>query len=98
MMGQHSIPPLQAAAKSGRVLAFPVARQITLVRAAAEAIRTRPHAASDRYWRTTCRMILARLHAVGLGVDAANVELQAFAAAVRREIARKDQGDVNTGS
>ncbi|MBB4103555.1 DUF6074 family protein [Allorhizobium borbori] len=64
------------------VIPFPIERQAALIDETVRVLRRKEGIAADRFWRLTCRRLLARLQVQGFSEQVAEAEIRAFVCAV----------------
>lgn len=73
---------------SAEVIAFPVDRQLVHVRQTARQLEQRTGALAEKFWKTECNRLYARLQVQGLAHAEIKIEMDRFADAVRAEMDR----------
>ncbi|MFI5411314.1 DUF6074 family protein [Kaistia sp. UC242_56] len=81
-----SKPADAAPAMQGRIVAFPVYREVHFVRRTAERMMRREGAARNKFWRTEALRLYGRLQVQGLCHGAIEAQIWGFAAAVDHEM------------
>lgn len=71
---------------SAQIIPFPIDRHLVFIRETARVLERKQGPAADRFWRLTCRRLLARLQVQGLSPEDARREVHAFAHAVYAEM------------
>jgi hypothetical protein len=72
-----------------RVVPFPLAGQVSLVRRCASELENIHGEAALQYWRTECRALAARLKTLGCADDAISQQVMAFQTEVHVEMMRR---------
>ncbi|WP_425326594.1 DUF6074 family protein [Pseudaminobacter salicylatoxidans] len=70
------------------IVAFPIDRQLVRVRRTARQLEQRTGALAEKFWKTECNRLYARLQVQGLEHAEIKAELDRFADAVRIEMER----------
>lgn len=70
------------------IVAFPIDRQLVHVRRTARQLEQRTGALAEKFWKTECNRLYARLQVQGLAHAEIKVEIDRFADAVRIEMER----------
>lgn len=73
---------------SAEVIPFPIERELALIRATAFALSQHHGADADRFWKSTCRRLYARLQVQGLKEAEIKHQLANFAHSVHSEMQR----------
>lgn len=73
---------------SAEIIQFPIDRQTLFVRETARALERRQGEAADRYWKTACRRLYARLQVQGMADSEIHEQIRAFTRSVQREMQR----------
>lgn len=73
---------------SAEIVPFPVDRELVLIRATAHALEQRHGVDADKFWKSTCRRLYARLQVQGLREPEIKQQLAAFAHSVHSELQR----------
>jgi len=72
-----------------RVVPFPLAGQVSLVRRCASELENIHGEAALQYWKTECRALAARLKKFGCAEDAISQQVMAFQTEVQVEMMRR---------
>lgn len=70
------------------IIPFPVDRELILIRTTARALEERHGAEADKFWKSTCRRLYARLQVQGLKESEIRQQLASFAHSVHSEMQR----------
>jgi hypothetical protein len=73
---------------TGEIVPFPVDRYLIFVRQTARQIERRPGPAAEKFWKTECRRLYARLEVQGMADPDITSEIDRFALAVHAEMQR----------
>lgn len=86
---------------SAEIIKFPIDQQLLFVRETARALERRQGEAADRYWKTACRRLYARLQVQGMADSEIHEQIRAFTRSVQLEMQRaasKCAGDYPKGA
>lgn len=73
---------------TAEIIAFPIDRQLVHVRRTARQLEQRTGALAEKFWKTECNRLYARMQVQGLSHAEIKAELDRFAEAVRVELGR----------
>ena len=70
------------------IIPFPIDRDVYFIRETARVLERRHGEAAERFWKTTCRRLYARLQVQGMQDAEIKPEIEAFSIAVQLEMQR----------
>ncbi|MDE3811655.1 hypothetical protein I7I49_15370 [Sinorhizobium meliloti] len=70
------------------ILPFPVDREMVFIRTTARALEQRNGLEADKFWKSTCRRLYARLQVQGLPASEIKLQIAKFANSVHAEMQR----------